>query len=66
MNATRLTWPAALLLFALAHEVRIVPDPRIIHEHAAINLAYIHSGDLAGKEITGGSWASRGNCAFYL
>jgi len=42
---------AALLFFPLTHEMRIEAHARIVHKHAAVDLADIHMSDFSGEEI---------------
>ena len=46
---------ALLLLFPLAHEMRVEAHARIVHEYSAVDLADIHLGDLTGEEIADSS-----------
>ena len=45
----------ALLRSAPTHEMRINADPRIVHEHAAVDLADVDLDDSAGKGVAAAS-----------
>jgi hypothetical protein len=52
---------ATLLLFALAHKVRIKTDPGIVDEYPAADLADVYLGDLAGEKIVHGGFEVQRN-----